>query len=181
MQKDPFRRPDADDLLEIVPDFIEFITESNWIEDSNEFESNNTNLLNRYDVARTIVISQSFSIKYPLNICIDCQTDLWFINFRLPRICNQSRCRSECKSFSWRWARHISSLLRTVNFKLYVLFIILLVYSSCVLRLLDFYLGRRQTRTVGTRRRNTVEKRSAMRRFVIGQTYYAVIKTDFEK
>lgn len=48
LQKDPLRRPDANDLVEIVPDFIEFITDSNSVENGSEFESSsNDDLLNR--------------------------------------------------------------------------------------------------------------------------------------
>jgi len=49
LQKDPFRRPSANDLVEIVPNFIEFITDSDVVEDDDgEFERNsNDDLLNR--------------------------------------------------------------------------------------------------------------------------------------
>lgn len=47
LQKDPLRRPAANDLLEIVPDIIEFLTESNLIETTNEFESGICDQLNR--------------------------------------------------------------------------------------------------------------------------------------
>lgn len=48
LQKDPLRRPDASDLVRIVPDFIEIITDSNWVEDNSELiESNNDDFSNR--------------------------------------------------------------------------------------------------------------------------------------
>lgn len=47
LQKDPLRRPDANYLVEIVPDFIDFITDSNWIQESSEVELSNEDLLNR--------------------------------------------------------------------------------------------------------------------------------------
>lgn len=47
LQKDPLRRPDANYLVETVPDFVDFITDTNWIEESNELESSNEDLLNR--------------------------------------------------------------------------------------------------------------------------------------
>jgi hypothetical protein len=45
LQKNPLRRPDADYLVEVVPDFIEFIADSDLIEDA--FEPNSTDLQNR--------------------------------------------------------------------------------------------------------------------------------------
>lgn len=47
LQKDPFRRPDANYLVESVPDFIDFITDSNWVQESSELELSNDDLLNR--------------------------------------------------------------------------------------------------------------------------------------
>ncbi|XP_001946936.3 serine/threonine-protein kinase Nek8 [Acyrthosiphon pisum] len=47
LQKDPLRRPDANYLVETVPDFIDFITDSNWVQESSELESSNDDLLNR--------------------------------------------------------------------------------------------------------------------------------------
>jgi len=47
LQKDPLRRPDANYLVETVPDFIDFITDSNWVQESGELESSNDDLLNR--------------------------------------------------------------------------------------------------------------------------------------
>jgi len=48
LQKDPLRRPSANDLVEIVPDFIEFVTDSDVVENDDEFETNSDDdLLNR--------------------------------------------------------------------------------------------------------------------------------------
>lgn len=47
LQKDPLLRPNANYLVETVPDFIDFITDSNWVQESSELDSNNDDLLNR--------------------------------------------------------------------------------------------------------------------------------------
>lgn len=44
LQKDPIRRPDANDLVKIVPDLIDIITDSNWVEDSSELFGNDDSL-----------------------------------------------------------------------------------------------------------------------------------------
>lgn len=56
LQKDPLRRPDANYLVETVPDFIDFITDSNWIQESSELELSNDDLLNRLLYIETICI-----------------------------------------------------------------------------------------------------------------------------
>lgn len=59
LQKDPLRRPDANELVEIVPDFVAFITESGCVEDGggdagDDYGSSADDSLNRWVVAGRI-------------------------------------------------------------------------------------------------------------------------------
>lgn len=56
LQKDPLRRPEANYLVEIVPDFIEFIADSSCVEDNNEFVSSSSDFLNRYVSVKYIIL-----------------------------------------------------------------------------------------------------------------------------
>jgi len=56
LQKDPLRRPDANYLVETVPDFIDFITDSNWVQESSEIETSNDDLLNRFVYYRVFIV-----------------------------------------------------------------------------------------------------------------------------
>lgn len=75
LQKDPLRRPSANDLVEIVPDFIEFITNSDLVDGNGEFESScDDDLLNRcasYNRNNVVIVFLSSVLFFFLPLRLD--------------------------------------------------------------------------------------------------------------